>query len=440
MASHALPWAEVLSLRDQGALTPGCQYWVTDYARGTPGLSLIGMRALTESTMGPEATVLTAHSTTPWQGSYDLTSNRLTALRDDRGNAASGAVGDEVDAFPWGDSRYTECVVAGARWYADQGTAGAYHRVSVRDGALLDTRNCTASFYEVQITSQAQCLLSSVQGGQFTAVEVTTNARVVLTGQLSPRVEHTVISAGAMLTATSNGQLTVQYSTLGEQSSVSVRTGALLLRSSSLQGQSLLSHTGTGTLTLQGMSLLGRGRCASDTSGAALLYYSTVGGQGEVVLSGSSSPRLYYSSVQDLARVQLLDSSPRLYYSHYGSYGSVLHIRADLAHYGVQVMSGGILRATDCSLRPLAYSQVADRSALTITGMTTGQVYYAVLSGSSQQQYGNTSALQVTTSAGFILRAGDYSVSGCYGLGPHAQTLTANNTGKARDSFTSSFI
>lgn len=91
--------AEILALRDAGALEVGQHYIITNHTQGTLGDARILLHAVSESSLSMNAMVETSFSLTAYAGFYDIDAAVLFELRDVAGNVAITA--DSVSTFPW---------------------------------------------------------------------------------------------------------------------------------------------------------------------------------------------------------------------------------------------------------------------------------------------------------------------------------------------------
>lgn len=93
---------ELVSLRASEELSKDCHYVVNDYERGSIGAVEIMLHATDANTFSKRVDIKTAFDNVAWTGLYDIDTNRLSEVQDNRGNVIRGEA--IVDSFPWGNA------------------------------------------------------------------------------------------------------------------------------------------------------------------------------------------------------------------------------------------------------------------------------------------------------------------------------------------------
>lgn len=84
--------------------------------------------------------VQTTYDNMARDGRYDIDTNRIVELKDNRGNKISGSIGNEVDRFDWGNTRHTEVVLDNMDMYVDRGTTFRLTNLNLKSDSVLDLR------------------------------------------------------------------------------------------------------------------------------------------------------------------------------------------------------------------------------------------------------------------------------------------------------------
>lgn len=143
--------AALLGIRNASGLMKDCHYTITDYSRGNVGASTVLLHAIDENTLSQTVLVKTGYDNTAWEGRYDIDTNRMFELQDQRLNTVIGQT--QVDNFPWGNASLTGNTIKNATLTYVSGTfidntvdEGANVRINsgnVRQNKFSSTSNVT---------------------------------------------------------------------------------------------------------------------------------------------------------------------------------------------------------------------------------------------------------------------------------------------------------
>lgn len=170
--------AQLRALRTASGLVKDCHYVVTDYNRGTVGLASILLHAVDANTLSMSAEVKTTFDTLAWSGRYDIDTNRLVELSDDRGNKVTGQ--EIVDTFPWGNTSLSDNIIM-------EGSVFTYV-----DGTFTDNL----------IKTGATVIANNTGAGQFVRNTIGEESRVEWT---AGDMRENVIAGDATVTKSSTG-------------------------------------------------------------------------------------------------------------------------------------------------------------------------------------------------------------------------------------------
>ncbi len=171
----------LLALRNSAGLSKDCHYVVTDYNRGTVGAAEILLHAVDASTLSMDVSVKTGFDTLAWDGRYDIDTNRIVELNDDRGNKVTGQ--EVVDTFPWGNAALTDNIV--------------------EEGASF-TYTAGASVSDNVVRSGANVVLNNTGAGNFAGNEISQRANVTWEGG---DFRENVVEADSTVTSSTTGDV-----------------------------------------------------------------------------------------------------------------------------------------------------------------------------------------------------------------------------------------
>ena len=287
--------ADLLTLRAASGLSTECVYTITDYNVGRLGAgTLIQLHATSASTLSENASVLTTYDNEAWSGTYDLDANRVTSLRDNRGNFCADNIGAVVSAFDCGTTAINNCTVDNGRWTQTMGSVRPMNRVRVEDGGNLITAGMTAgTLTNVLVTSNATVNLTNanVSLNHFIAEQsCTVNATGYVAGSTWT---NTTVRAGSILNA-SNTTTPLALTRVVVEQGASVNNANLLTGSTSLQDVTVSAATvtrnvGSGALTMTSTTIDGGGSVTHNSPGTMIVNTSTVSASGNITASGTST-------------------------------------------------------------------------------------------------------------------------------------------------------
>jgi hypothetical protein len=287
--------ADLLTLRAASGLSTECTYTITDYAVGRLGAgTLVQLHATSVNTLSENASVLTTYDNEAWAGTYDIDANRVTSLRDNRGNFCADNIGAVVSAFDWGNAAINNCTVENGTWTQTIGSVRPMNRVRVEDGGILITAGMTAgTLTNVLVTSNATVNLTNanVSLNHFIAEQsCTVNANGYVAGSTWT---NTTVRAGSILNASGTTTPLTLTRVVVEQGA-SVNNANLLTGSTSLQGTTISAATvtrnvGSGVLNMTSTTIDGGGSTTHNSPGTMTVNTTTVSSSGNITASGTST-------------------------------------------------------------------------------------------------------------------------------------------------------
>lgn len=208
--------AQLLALRNAGNLVPGCVYTITDFSRGTLNNSvLIHTHAAAKNRLFKDVAVETGWDVAPWWGTYDIDTARVIELHDNLQNVIKSDTGDEIETFPWGNTRVTGNQFHDFDFNYNDSGARIDNNVGMPTGRLDVTG---ATTYVANNEFQSQADVDALDGAQMFRSTVKTGGRLLATG------------------------ITVERSTFGEQ--CYFRSDGINIRNSILGAACLFYGTG----------------------------------------------------------------------------------------------------------------------------------------------------------------------------------------------------
>lgn len=263
--------SQLVTERNASRLEVGCVYTVTDYARGCLlAGTLISLTATAPNELSQLASVNTLLDNTSWNGVYDVDTGRLKELHDLRGNHVYGQV--QVDAFPWGDTGWTQ--------------------VTILEGAdvLITGCNTTYTVLECTFHSSAKVDLRNLASGYLRYSDFGSGCDVKYDGAADVRMNNCKFHSGSR--DYMSGFQGIAYrleTTFGESSFYQILTTSNITESR-LDN----SHLGTSAYL--------RGEAGS--SGIWRIYDTTVNSRSEIRKYGSSNWTLYRNNLNSYSRIR----------------------------------------------------------------------------------------------------------------------------------------
>lgn len=172
--------AQLLALRNASNLIPGCVYTITDFSRGTLNNSvLIHTHAAAKNKLFKDVAVETGWDVAPWFGTYDIDTARVIELHDNLQNIIKSDNGDEIETFPWGNTRVTGNQFSDFDFNYNDSGARVDNNVGMPTGRLDITG---ATTYVANNEFQSQTDVDALDGAQVFRTTVQSNGRLLATG------------------------------------------------------------------------------------------------------------------------------------------------------------------------------------------------------------------------------------------------------------------
>jgi len=379
--------ATLLALRDSGQLSIGCVYVVNDYSRGTVGAAEIVLTATDVDEFSLEVDVRTSFDNSSWDGLYDIDTDLITYLADNRGNEVWGSA--PVERFEWGSSRFTDCTVDGATWLTTGSTA-TYQRVTVSGFSDVDCQGMTGNWRDVIFDGYARVYANGATRCYLQYSEFSAFCYVLANGRDDFRVQYSLVTAGAQIRYEGGTRLWVQYSTLADYGYIQQTDGQLRVYQM-LMSRGYVQQQGSGRLFLYHSEVNARAYVRNEATADNHIRYCTLDGYGYVYLRGSTSVRLRGSSVTSYGYINLLDCPLiYLYYNQVTSRGVIYGEGVENGRlYGNAVSSQGRIDVRrSVGLNYLLYNSVDSGADLRLWDATGGcRVYQSKASSESRQLY-----------------------------------------------------
>lgn len=383
---------QVLALRNSGELEPGCQYIITNYSRGCLGaVPEIVLTAMSTTRFAHDVDVLSSYDVDYWRGKYDIDTNRIYSLEDNRGNKVYGTSGTEVDEFPWGATNWNEVVVDNARLLTECTPTITLTNCRFTSDSFTDLRGTTGTMYNSSIEDASILELDSAA---VTIRSLTMSSRARIYGERATNVQiyyHQQTSEGYWLF----------------RDRTDVRS-----------------------------------------------YYSSIHSSSRVYFNGGTRQWLYYTNINSYAHVRQFSGRLRLYYSKLDSYGE-LRLETgsgDFDGYGLSYSSRAYVRNYNTNLVRSYFAEVTSRGEINYRDAASIRDYYNTISSYGRLFINGTASLvyacNVNAQSIFTVTAGThyrnqltaysrittaFNTRSVYAVGAFAQTLTAGNTNTSRD-------
>lgn len=415
--SSAMTRSQLLAERNAGNLVKDCHYIITDYNRGNVGAASILLHAVDDNTLSMTAIVKTTFDNIAWDSRYDIDSNRITYLSDNRNNEVTHQ--DSVDNFPWGVTSVSDNRVYDGRLNYTGGTVtdntilqGAV--VTVSAGSFVDNminpEANVVSSGNTQRNTFANESNSTINSGDFRENQVHSDATVISSttgdvdnnvfGQLSSstisgtsNVDNSVVDTDGNLTITGGSLATTRImqagnlvmsggvlsdTTIAEDAQVTIRNGSNY--ENRFGTSTIFNQVGTGYVrysTIEGTTTFTSGDVNLSNVSSYVSTVNTTGSTGTI--SNSLLNRAYMVNLQNIPSLTITDSTisnygqisangaSRLYvYRGTVTDGSRLLVSANrrldtsytnLDSYSYIQVTNGFLRANYCKLSSLGYIQ-----------------------------------------------------------------------------------
>lgn len=354
----------VFSLMTSSSLVQGCLYEIIDHTLPAIPSMRIYLRATSASTLEQFCAIQTSLATTAWWGRYDIVSNRIWELHDDRGNVVIDTIGTTgVLNFPWGSPswvhNYLENVVlsagGGSGIRAENKVVNANIDVSGFSGSLV---RCRVSGGTVNLASASGAVV---------------DVDVVGSGNLN--------ASGAV-------SVTMNRVSIRNQSSVAVagRTAATLLQNVDLEAASnIFAVSSTGPLSLNGVSMAQSNLTKNNTSGSTTIASTTITGASSIAHTGPGSLQVTNSAL--VRSTVALTSS-----------GSVTVLGATITASVIDNTGAGTMNVSNVGMDggcTVSSATTAAASTLTVSTARMGGGSSVTITGSSS---GSAAVLQSTLS------------------------------------------
>lgn len=412
--------AQLLSLRTAGNLELDCSYAVTDYnRRGCLDwrVEYIEMIADSVDVLSMDVRVKTDIDNVSWEWRYDIDTNRIVELKDNRWNHAQWSVWNEVDLFPWGNTLWNEVKVLSAD-------------VNVSCETLLRVTNTRFE------TDSSTNLLDA-------------------TG----RIDNSLFSENAT-TNMSNGSIAVSNSKFTTNANVNWAGSTIDIDDSEFSTSANVDGINSTWVRYLDSTVSNNWQDQYNNSTNAQRLYTIIDG-GYVYFTGGTrnylyqtklNPRgtirqidwdmlVYYSQLDSYAEIRNEAGSAlfQIYYSHYTSRAYIRNYNTNtVRHYGVDVWGRWEIQHTDAALHTLYYNDISSYARLVVSWTTT--VVYALNASSySRVNFSAGTHYYCHFSTYFVFNSAFNSRS-VYGHGRITQTATAANSSKWRDYFNNSII
>ena len=354
---------ELRILRNGSNLEVGCSYTINNYSRGclaglVTGITLV---ATAENSLSMDASVDTTLDTIAWRGLYDIDSNRITHLEDNRGTKVWGRVGTEVDNYPWSKTNWygntvdnhtltMPCdglaVVTNTKFHKAgstnlTGAAGYIRNSEYGTGAITDYRN-VASLRVTAYTAKSRARFYANGAAIVTKSQSSSRDEGYVTIVGSPDFTLSNSHLGSQSRVYSNGKITRMYGfTLDSQGTTrNLGNGELRFyygRSGSYS--ELRNEAGAGSWYFYGLEANSRTYLRNYSTALNRSYYETFLASGRVNYRQTVALRSYFNVVSSLATVNVSGTTSVIYGSNITDYVTQFNPSGG-THYAVNLSAG----------------------------------------------------------------------------------------------------
>lgn len=362
--------SQLLALRNSNGLEVNCHYTISDYNRANVGTAEIILHAISENVLSMSVHVNTTFDNSGWVGKYDIDTNRITSLEDNRGNKVHGQSGAEVDRFPWGNVFWRETTIDNANVFVEQGTSfRSYNNEFKTDSDVTFTG---ASGYVYNSTFENDSIVTFLDG---TGIAINASKFLARSRLYAERVNSILLT----------------YHTSSAEAYWIVRDKSNI-RS----------------------------------------YYSKFGSASRVYYYDGDAQWFYYVDISSYGFLRQYDGSVKMYYSNLDSYAEVRNENnaGELFTYGLSANSRSYLRNYNTGISRTYYTSLLSGGRLTFgTGGGTRTLQYGTIKSLGNLNFNEGATLVYSTEIG---SQGAFTVNGGThyrnNIGSYSRLTTAFNT------------
>lgn len=426
--------ADLLTLRTLGQLDINCAYIITDHTQGNITSDKILLRAVDANTLSMNATVyvtglqFNVPDDSGWKAIYDIDTNLLNEVWDNRGNHVKGATA--VTAFPWGNTSFANNEILGTvltvpygqttlsvseSSFQDSmgggvnltGAAGLIFRSYWRGGGTLNLSNAT----NVQITN------SEFHGTTVNAVGHTTALF---------RINGSRLEVGGQIISSVNTQFTFGFGKIAQGSLISHTAGQFDGLNCLIENFSRINITGTNVVSFQSSRIAEQSTLNfSAPTNTTTFLASTVSQLSTVTITGARTQNVTYArNIVSNNSTETITGTGTL----------------ALVYQGNTTMSVSTKTLTNCSVNH--QNNVVTSGASMVCTSNTGNKSGNTVSGQATLTIpANTlNVINNTVSEQYSLNVGAFSATNVRARGLATTTLTANNANRYVDAGTLGLI
>lgn len=439
---------QLLGRRNGNSLEVGVTY-VIPYNRGTVGAAEIALVATATNELSKGGWVNVSFDNSAWECDYDIDTNRITAMRDNRDNEVRGQ--NIVDTFPWGMTAVNRNTVNNAATL--NYTAGNFNDNVIDSGAVINAtsgnfeRNKIGQLANVTIDGtdfrnnivENDATINSTSTGDIEQNTFGNLCNVTASG--TSNIDECSISGDANVTLSNAGSIievsvqkgtlnvtggSLQYSEVGNNSTVTISSGSNI--GNTFGNDTTYNQAGTGTIRyskLRGNSSWTNGNTniedvdcwntsVNTTGSSGTIYYSRFHNSSLSGLTNVASLTIQYSSVENNSSFSA-NNATRVYFyqSQLVNFGRIIQsagTQLDCAYtgcrdYGYIQVTAGRLYANYCTVANVSYvqhtstgtnrierTQVLTQSRALFNNTATGcRIYYCQITSGAYMQHRNAS-------------------------------------------------
>lgn len=300
--------------------------WLYEVTQTEPTLGTITVtfRAVDTNQLARTVYVSTTFDANAWEGEYDLSTGKLTLLKDQLGNTCIGS--NTIDTYPWGWPLNAENTFKGVTFNSFSGNiVGCYVRDSTLSGSVVA--------YDSTITNSN---ISMFNAGLVSGIRdsIIDNALLSLDNCPLMNIDRTRIAGLSSINMTNAANLSIRDSTIDDQSTIVGAAGCTLLFGfNHLSNRGIVSFSAPNSLSLYYSKLNGGGRVFSNSdAGTANVVFSAqctsqgnymfvaasdgnysdscnVSGIGSVVFENTKNSDVLWSSSSEQGSLKIASSS-----------------------------------------------------------------------------------------------------------------------------------
>jgi hypothetical protein len=315
--------AQLIALRNSGGLNKDCDYVITDFNSGQLGAGTeIHLQAVSPNELGEAVLVNTTYDNEAWRGRYDIDTNTMLELTDNRNNTVRDTAGTAVVNFDWGNATYTRCYVDNSTLTLTIGLAGSVTNLALTGGSTLNISTFTGTLSNFEVHAGSNVNLSGangtwssgyIHGGTINATGYTgggvqTGLRVQHGGTLTMNgiltqlaiTNLTIQNSASLVNTATGGNMTIAR-TLIDSAAVFSRTGAAgtcSVLNSTFQANASINHT-LGQLTFNQVTYEYSSLLTQTNNAAAVtsLSFTTVTNSSSVINASSGTLSISLSNI-----------------------------------------------------------------------------------------------------------------------------------------------